>query len=225
MRLLINVFFIIIASSCVSKPSRVPTNIKNVNFDVNLSDFDDLISPMPIKYGNNISIQPAGLVKMSDAYKNKWVVLNVMATWCGYSLQEIVYFENEIVRKGLSNVQEVNLTLEAQNSKDPKRDQSANITLDFVNGLLSSSKYDVSLTQTDFYYLPEMNFKDLKKLNVRGNKIFETMTGYPFQFIFNPKGKLVFIGHFTNTVEADNGVWQKPYERHFDYIKSLVESK
>lgn len=218
------VFSMLLTASCVTAQTiDRPIASEEQLHGALLSELDQSLQLTPVKVGTSIGIQKAGSISLADQYQGQWVVLNIIATWCGYSMQEMVYFENQIVKSGLTNVKEVNITIDADAQKNPKRNQSDQITLDFINTVLSEK--NLSFKQTDFFHLKNSTFKTLQETVFKSGALFGAMSGYPFQIIFNPSGEIVFAGHFTHQLPSDNGDWSKAYERHFSYIKSLVVSE
>lgn len=161
-------------------------------------------------------------IDLSDKYKGKWLILNISATWCPYCKIDMFYFLKNL-KPYFNKVEQLHITSESTGG----RVQSAETTSEFLRVKALSDPYTKDLNLKEIYFAhTKTSMKDASKFtDVDGELIFKGFRGYPYQMIFNPKGKLIFRGHFTSALKSDDGNYYAPFDRHYSFISALLKGE
>lgn len=193
----------------------------------------DNLPTVPVQIGGQLSPENAKAIKLSDQYKGKWVILDVSATWCPYCKLDQLFFDaqkntlNEYsVNQKLWDADVVQVHLNVEDKAKGPRQQTWGVIRKFLEP--KSIARDKNLKSVDrklidTYLLAGMDREAVKIAKTHlGELIFKNFKGYPYQMVFDPKGRLVFQGNFTSKTKADGDDWSKPYRRHYEMLSKVM---
>ncbi len=196
----------------------------------------DVFNLTPIQMNGEILPVDAPTIKLSEAYKGKWIILDLSATWCPYCKLDQYFFAshknqvNDYTTNGTlwtADVVQVHLTIEY--NKEGAFKQTKEIVRNFLTPRkIARDEYlkDLNRSNIDTVFVStEDSEAFIQSKTKEGLSIFEGFIGFPYQLVFNPNGELVFQGQFTETTEEDGENWEWPYLRHYKMLTELIEAK
>lgn len=203
--------------------------------DLSLSDLDTY-TISPIQLDGKLQPTSADPLKLSNHYKGKWVILDVSATWCPYCKLDQIFFVSQkntineyTINKELWSQDVVQVHLNVESKAPGARQQTKESILKFLQP--QSIAKDKNLKGLNRQNIDTLLLHDLDREGIKvakaknGQLLFKDFQGYPYQMVFNPKGKLVFQGNFTSKIEGDGDDWTKPYRRHYEMLTKLMTEK
>lgn len=230
-------FLLICTHSLGSLAGHVDASIKfSTPEESNLSMFNPF-DISPIQVDGQMLAKDSEFVSLAEAYKGRWVIVDISATWCGFCKMDQVFFsahKNQIVdwastSENLWDKDVVQVHLNIEYNKEGPYLQNQDILRRFLDPKWlqrDQSLNGVDRSNIDTYLVNVSHPHDFTKAKIEsGNDLFKGFGGFPYQLVFNPDGKLVFEGNFTSVLDSDGDDWTAPYKRHYKMLTGLMDAE